>query len=315
MRTLALPRRWTRQPVGWIRIFLLLRKRARESDLVHVHGIRAAFHANFPRALAGRPRLVTVHGFHAFHRATRWRSLWRRATIWALRASDLVLVLSEDDLETIRAERLVAPAKVRQIQPLYDPPARKDRSRARRELGLPQSARVALWIGRFSPEKDPLTFVKAMERIDDPDFVALMVGDGELLGEARAASGQRTKFTGWLDDPAGAFAAADLYVNTSLWETGPITALEAASCRLPLVLSDAPGNRRLIARDGGTAFTCGRDDELARVVGQLVASPSIMEDASGRAAALALAFSPSAAWEQLREIYQEFRPPDLSRAT
>lgn len=245
-----IPKNWTRQPGGWVRAARAIAASAREADLVHAHGIRAAIHTASASRLIRCPTVTTIHGFHAIHRSTRWRrpAVW--ATRWALARSALIFVLSADDAELVRVEDLAMSHLVREIPPLFEPLRLPAREWARRSFGIDQAERVALWIGRLEQEKDPMTFVRAV--CEGPrHVVGLIVGDGSLrseLADACAACSCRFIFTGWLVDPAPAYAAADVYVNTSLWEVGPLTTLEAAATGLPLILSDVPGAARRLVK-------------------------------------------------------------------
>lgn len=199
------------------------------------------------------------------------------ATRWVLARSALIFVLSADDREMIAAEDLAPSHRVREITPLFAPPALPSRDSARRSFGIGDDEKVFLWIGRLEKEKDPMTFVKALCDAN-PRVTGLIVGDGSLrddLTHACEACFCRFVLPGWLPDPAPAYAAADVYVNTSLWEVGPITTLEAASAGLPLILSEAPGAaRRLVSHQRPATFTPGDHRELRDLlVGSIDTSP------------------------------------------
>lgn len=63
---------------------------------------------------------------------------------------------------------------------------------------LPQKP-VFLWAGRLDPEKRPLDFVAALEELDrrceHDSFEAMIVGDGELLGEVKRRIGHKPWLT------------------------------------------------------------------------------------------------------------------------
>jgi glycosyltransferase involved in cell wall biosynthesis len=149
------------------------------------------------------------------------------------------------DARLLEKHRLTPHWKVRHVNPVFRPiqPLPQEPSRALFEIS--RSTRAVLWVGRFDEQKDPMTFVEAMEQLRDADVIGLMVGDGPLMrsvSERVRKTRPNIVLTGWLQDPAAPLAAADIYVSTSRWEGLALSVLEAAAARLPLVLSDCPGN-------------------------------------------------------------------------
>jgi glycosyltransferase involved in cell wall biosynthesis len=77
------------------------------------------------------------------------------------------------------------------------------------------------------------------------------VGHGELDGELdrfitqRALQGRIIRRP-YLATPVDFYRAVDGFVLTSLYEGLSLAALEALACDLPLILSDAPGNREFL---------------------------------------------------------------------
>lgn len=247
------PRRLGPSPAGWIGAWRELARRIdRGAGLVHAHGVRAAAAALLP-ARRRVPLVITLHGLHSLRRsrgaATPAARLLNRVV---LGSAERVLVLGEADRRAVLDRGLVPRDRVHRIHAAHQRRARVDRRAARRFLGLPDSADVVLWLGRLAVEKDPLTFLRTLQYLEGGDRIGLMVGDGPLLPELRARVEAahlrgRVRFTGWLDDPAPALSASDVFVSTSRWEGLPVAALEAAAAGLPLVLSDCPGNRDLVA--------------------------------------------------------------------
>jgi glycosyltransferase involved in cell wall biosynthesis len=247
------PRRLGASPAGWIQsCTAIFRQISTRRVLVHAHGVRAAAAALLPARLRRAKLVVTVHGFHSLRRtkgisAAAARMLNRLV----LRSADRVLVLGDADHQAVIGLRLAKGARVFRTRPTYRARGRMDRRAARRLLGLPQREPVVLWLGRLAPEKDPGTFVRALQRLEGCRALGLIVGDGPLLAELRAENGgldDRMRFVGWMEDPTAALAAADVFVSTSKWEAGvPMAALEAAATGSALVLSDCPGNRDAVA--------------------------------------------------------------------
>ncbi len=122
------------------------------------------------------------------------------------------------------------------------------RQRLRASLGIPDDARVALFVGRLVESKRPLDFIRAVsDRRTPPDTWGLVVGSGPLEDEARALARQldgRVVFAGFQNQqalPAWYVAADWLVLPSDGRETWGLVANEALACGLPVVVSDAAG--------------------------------------------------------------------------
>ncbi|MEX1046950.1 MAG: glycosyltransferase family 4 protein [Actinomycetota bacterium] len=252
--------RWEEMPLdpqdlhragGWLRVPREVGRRlAGPPAIAHAQGVRTAAAVLLAARIRRSRFVVTIQGLHSIRRSRS--PLVRILNRFVLSSADLVLVTGASDAKTIVEERLALSSKVRVIRPAFESRDTVDREAARRQLHLPKDATVVLWMGRFSPEKDPVTFARAISLIrSDSQIVAIMAGDGPLLSRveavvAREGLSDRLRLAGWLADPGPAVAASDLYVNTSLWEGMPHSALEAGGAGCALVMTDRPGNRDLV---------------------------------------------------------------------
>lgn len=116
-----------------------------------------------------------------------------------------------------------------------------------------------LWVGRFSPEKDPLLFVRTLGELADRGvaFEAAMVGSGSLeldVRRERAAHGlvDQLDLPGWVDDPLPYYGCSSTFVLTSEREGLPLSLLEAMAVGIAPVVPDI-GSVTDVAVDGETA--------------------------------------------------------------
>ncbi len=242
-------------PLGWIQARALISRKMREfqPSILHAHGVRAAAAACIAGRRRGVRRAVTIHGLHSLRRNIGFKGhviTWLNRRV--LRRMDLVLAISESDRQTIIDRRLAHDDRVRVIRPAFEAPALIGRDVARDILGLGEDEVVVLWLARFSPQKDPMTFAASLPSLPiSTGFRYLLVGDGELLPRVRATLRGKeveghTIFAGWATDTSVYMSASDIFVSTALWEGLPMAVLEAASAGLALVLTDAPGNRDIV---------------------------------------------------------------------
>lgn len=146
--------------------------------------------------------------------------------------------------------------------------------------------KTVLSVGRFDPQKDQMTLVRAFAKLaaDFPDWDLRIVGDGALRGKLEAeiaALGleERISLPGTTKEIGAEYAAAQLFVLPSLYESFGLVTAEAIAHGLPVIgFADCPGTNELI-EDGKNGILVAVTNDGERV-----------KDASGaRAAALAKA--------------------------
>ena len=179
------------------------------------------------------------------------RSRYRAAVRFLLRQFDLVTVpgathrqeLEEFGLESDRIAILTNPIDADEFVP----------KETETHVDL-------LWVGRLSPEKDPLVFVEACRQLRNRNvsFSAVIVGDGPLAESIRDRLAEldleeHVSLVGWIDDPTRYYQRAEIFALTSERDALPLTLLEAmASGCAPVV--PAVGNVTDVANDGETAL-------------------------------------------------------------
>lgn len=131
-------------------------------------------------------------------------------------------------------------------------PDRFDRVAIRKSLGFSHGEKVILFCGRLDSTKRPLLATEAFSTLakKDSTFRFLVVGSGaeELAMKTmldRFDLRSRSVFAGYVSDTSPYFAASDCYLSTSEREGSPLTAAEAASSGLTLVLTDDDVNRSI----------------------------------------------------------------------
>ncbi|HET7457970.1 MAG TPA: glycosyltransferase [Gemmatimonadaceae bacterium] len=130
----------------------------------------------------------------------------------------------------------------------------------------------ALYVGRLSPEKGVRTLLAAWSGDDDARPPLVVVGDGPLTGEVRAAAAERPDVT-WLgqrsrEDVAQLLAAAlCVVVPSHCYETFGRVVVEAFAAGTPAVVSRIGALEELV-EDGvsGTLFTPGDPAAFAAAV-------------------------------------------------
>jgi glycosyltransferase involved in cell wall biosynthesis len=123
--------------------------------------------------------------------------------------------------------------------------APQNREEARRRLGLPADAKVALFVGRLDVRQKGIDLLKQalLRRADwSRRWMLVVVGDGPgrpLLSDPQFGDrGLEVRLAGWSSDVGSFLAAADLVLMPSRWEGVPLVMLEAIAARVPILGSD-----------------------------------------------------------------------------
>jgi len=134
--------------------------------------------------------------------------------------------------------------------------AREVLAKAQKALELPRFAPLLLYVGRLAPGRglEPLldAFSGVAARRANARLWLLGAGPMERTLHERAESlgiGGRVVMPGVFDEIDGALAAADLFVQPAPEDGTPLALVEAMAAGLPIVATDVPGHRTLLAHE------------------------------------------------------------------
>ncbi len=109
-------------------------------------------------------------------------------------------------------------------------------------------------VGRLIDMKNPLTLLRAFERSRDPSSRLTYIGEGYLRDALKSeiqtrGLGEQVTLTGLIprDRVFEYLSQADLVVSASHGEGLPVAVIEAMACRCPVILSDIPPHREIVA--------------------------------------------------------------------
>lgn len=161
------------------------------------------------------------------------------------------------------------------------PVALSSRDEARRNFDLPANKPVLLNVGRLAAQKNQDVLIRALACL--PQAHLVVAGSGLKKDEFHALAvtlgvDDRLHLLGALpaDDIADLYAAADLFVFPSTWETFGLAAVEAAMLGVPMVVADLAVLREVLRADGSepVAFVAPFDVEgWISAIGAALASP------------------------------------------
>ena len=260
-----------------------LRRLGRRADVLHAHGLRAGALAALAlgRRRRGRTRLVvTLHNLTVGGRLTTL--VGDRLERLIARRADLVLAVSPDLAE--RAQDLGTPHVDLAIIPAVPPqqpaePGASDAAAA--EDAWPRSGARLLTVARLAPQKGlPLLLEAAAILSREVDagrlaaFTWALAGDGpgrEEAAERIAAEQLPVTLLGRRTDAPALMEAADVVVQTSLWEGQPLTIQEALRAGAAIVATDVGGTA--VTARGGAILVAPEAQAIAGALATLLTDP------------------------------------------
>ncbi|MCV0020891.1 glycosyltransferase family 4 protein [Mobiluncus curtisii] len=248
----------------------------KNSDVIHVHGLKAALYALVLTTFMPNtpPLLVSLYELNDERRDTVWRRLlfrWMDSRASLISGSSLRLTAKIDRKSSADTDSavsfLVSPRveKLLQIGMLN----RKERVSNWTKLAAAERLRnrgqLVLGIGPIEQEKHFDRFVRAMQRVTYP-ATGVVIGDGDpqlLAGLRSYGTDAQVSFLGWRKSLDAWLQAASVLVITSEWESRGFIAQEAMSLGLPIVAAPV-GKLRDILLPAGVAVESPPGESLTR---------------------------------------------------
>jgi glycosyltransferase involved in cell wall biosynthesis len=228
------------------------------------------FHANLAARLAapwaGSPWVVG--GLRVAEHQKKWHLVLDRLT--APLATGSVCV-SQGVFRFSRDVARLNPSRLTVIPNAIDPaPFDRAPRLPRSAIGIPDTAHLALYIGRLDLQKGLPDLLDAAERViaHRPDWHLALAGDGPNSGwlerqiAERAPLRDKVHRLGARDDVPSLLQSADLLVHPSLWEGMPNAVLEAMAARRAVVGTAVEGTEDLVV-PGRTGWLVPAGDAAA----------------------------------------------------
>jgi glycosyltransferase involved in cell wall biosynthesis len=243
------------------------------------------YHGNLAASLAGRGYSVVWGIRQSLYDIGKERLLTRIVIkIGAIlsNSSDAIIYNSQTSQEQ-HARLGYSEIRSRCISNGFDVDVFKPDSSARirlfQELGLPKTAVVVGLIGRFHPQKDHRSFLRAASIVNSsfPDVHFVMVGNGvtadNVISTLIVSEDLRCRihFLGERSDISSLNATFDVACSSSAWGEGfGNTIGEAMSCGVPCVVTDVGDSARIVG-DTGLVVQPGSPSDLAEALKKLIA--------------------------------------------
>ena len=183
----------------------------------------------------------------------------------------------------------------------------------RRKYSIREDEKMILYLGRIHKIKGIDLLVEAFaDLIKELDGVRLVIvgpDDGFLSTLKRQIEdlniGDRILFTGLLPekDKLGAYVDADVYVLPSVYETFPVTVLEACACGTPVIVTDRCGAANIV-NDNNVGHVVEYDkDQLQDAIFKILTNDELSHFGGNGKKLVRKKFSWDIVVEQLEKIY------------
>lgn len=145
--------------------------------------------------------------------------------------------------------------------------------------GMPHTAKLAITVSRFHPEKRLKTLIDAVKLVNrDAEVGHVIFGDG-LFSRQLRSYGSRIKgvhFGGYTQDReflSRAYASSDVLLHGSAAETYGISVAEGICSGLPIVVPDVGGASDFLKCENGISYTTGDAMSCANAIKTVISKP------------------------------------------
>jgi glycosyltransferase involved in cell wall biosynthesis len=287
--------------------------RAGGARLLHVHGYAAADFGRLAARAVGAK--LVLHEHFADPRMPAYQAVADRLLRYR---TDGAIAVSRSTRDFLVRQRFVPEDRVRLIwngAPLEDfAPVSAERARhARQELGIPENALVFGTVGRLNAQKGHRFLLDAAARVLPrvPTARALIVGDGDLMGELRQQAADlgiadRVVFAGHRTEVPDLLGALDVFCISSLYEGTPLALFEAMAAGRAIVSTAVDGCQEVL-EDGVTGILVPPAEPRALADGlERVLGDSALRQALGRRAlAASRRYDVGECVDQMQAFYDE----------
>lgn len=253
---------FTRSPISLknIKAFFKLNKYLKENkvSLIHCHTPVGGVVGRIIGKLNKIPRIIyTAHGFHFFDGAPKinWIVYYPIEKILS-KFTDTLITINKEDYErakTFYVKKVeYIPGVGIDVEKIQN--IKVDKEQKRKELGLSMEDIVLLSVGELNDNKNHITPIRALVKLNNKNIKYLIAGKGPLEGYLKEEIKKlglenQVKLLGYRNDIYELNKISDIFVFPSKREGLSVALMEAIVCELPIICSDIRGNRDIVENE------------------------------------------------------------------
>ena len=209
------------------------------------------------KQLGNIPVLYQAHGFHFWKGAPlkNWLLYYPVEKLMA-KFTDVLLTINREDYELAKTFSLKKGGRVEYIPGVgVDVKGiqamQVDKAAKRRELGIPENAKVMISVGELNENKNHIATIKAFIKLNLPQTYYLICGEGPLRQYLQKTIDenhmqQRIFLLGFRTDVLEYLKSSDIFLFPSQREGLPVSLMEAMAAGVPCIASKIRGNVDLL---------------------------------------------------------------------
>ena len=262
-------------------------------DIVHIHPERAFFWHALVARLAGIKKIIrTVHTVFQFKGFLRYKRILQRL----IAGKGFGVVFTSISPSVIVNEKkiffnntILIPNWVDSDEfcPITDV---SERFKAKSQMGVPKDAKVIVSVGACTNVKNHADIIIAFSIVSKAikNIFYIHVGTGSLEDREKKLAKRlgiynQINFTGNLENVREALIASDIFVMSSKYEGFGISAVEALSCGLPVVVYDVDGLRDIVVNGNNGILVYPSPVALSVAISELIMNDANKEKMSREA--------------------------------
>lgn len=272
--------------VAFLKLLSLFRRE--KFDLVHTHSSKAGILGRWAAWWAGTPVIMhTIHGWGFHDYQPSWvRGLYILLERWTARITERLIAVSKENIRKGIAAGIGDEPKYTTIYSGIDLKtyrAALDTASLRDSLRIPKEKLIVGTLGRLSPQKNPLFFVRLAAALTQrhKNLFFIMIGDGPLRRDVENEidrRGLRASFllTGIRADVAALTQLIDIFALTSRWEGLPRALLAAMAAGKPVVAARTDGVMEVLRHnENGLAVPPDQEEAWAAALETFIHDPDL----------------------------------------
>lgn len=226
---------------------------ARQYVFIHTHTPISSAVVRMAAHKTGTKVIYTAHGFHFYDGAPlmNWLIFYPIEKVLS-RYTDVLITINKEDYkratEKFHAKKTVYIPGVGVDVEKFNP-RQFGRDKIRTELGLQDNDIMLLSVGELNENKNHSAVIKAIAGMD---IIYVVVGKGDKEAELKALAkecGVDLHLTGFRNDVADFYDAANVYILPSIREGLNVSLMEALASGLPVVCGRIRGNVDLVEEE------------------------------------------------------------------